>query len=328
MVDKVRYQVSFLDVMDPSVRAAITAAAPDEFNVVFADSGTPEAQMALMPDADFILAGWQPVTGAMIAAAPRLRLVQKWGIGYDKFDLDAARARGIPVAITFGANAGPVAEHAIALMLGVYRRLPYVDRKIREGVWLKSQMRSVCYQIAGKTVGLIGFGNIARMLAHRLRGFDATILYSSPRRAEAEVEQKLNARHVSQDELLASSDIVSLHAPLNDKTRGMIGAQAFARMKAGAIIINTARGGIIDEAALYQALVSGKLHGAGLDVFEREPADPANPLFQLEQVVASPHSGGAVMDNVGYVASRAFENMGRVLRGESIRAEDLIVAPG
>jgi phosphoglycerate dehydrogenase-like enzyme len=322
------YKVSFLDVMAAPVRAAIAAAAPEEFDVVFAESGTAQAQMALMPDADFILAGWQPVTAAMIAAAPRLKMVQKWGIGYDKIDLEAARARGLAVAITYGANAGPVAEHAIALMLGVYRRLPFIDRKIREGVWLKSEMRSVCYQIAGKTVGLVGFGNIARMLAYRLRGFDAQIIYTSPRRAEPEIEQKLGASYVSLDELLATSDIVSVHAPLNEKTRGMIGAQAISRMKTGAIIINTARGGIVDEAALYDALVSGKLHGAGLDVFDQEPADPANPLFTLEQVVASPHSGGAVMDNVGYVASRAFENMRRLLRNEPISPENLIVAPG
>ncbi|OWT76954.1 MULTISPECIES: 2-hydroxyacid dehydrogenase [unclassified Achromobacter] len=321
------HKVSFLDVMAAPVRQAIRAAAPAEFEITFAESGAPDAQMALMPHAEFIVAGFQPVTSAMIAAAPRLKMIQKWGIGYDKIDLDAARERGMVVAITSGANAGPVAEHAIALMLAVYRRLPLVDRKTREGVWLKSEMRSVCYQIAGKTVGLVGFGNIARMVARRLRGFDADILYTARRPADAEIERALGVRHVPMDELLARSDIVSLHVPLTDATRTLIDAAALSRMKAGAILINTARGGVVDEAALHDALVSGKLHGAGLDVFAHEPVAAGNPLLALDQVVVSPHSGGAVFDNVGYVAARAFGNLGRFLRNQSIPPEDLIVAP-
>ncbi|OZI23775.1 dehydrogenase [Bordetella genomosp. 9] len=321
------YVVAFLDVMAPPVRTAIAAAAPAGFQVRFADSGEPEAQAALAREADFILAGWQPVTAAMIAAAPGLRMVHKWGIGYDKIDVEAARRHGVAVAITSGANAGPVAEHAIALMLAVYRRLPYVDRSTRAGVWLKSDMRSVCYQLAGKTVGLLGFGNIARMLAHRLRGFDVDIRYSSRRPADAETERRLNVRQVDMDELLACSDILSVHLPLTDQTRGIIGEAAILRMKDGAVIVNTARGGIVDEAALYRALADGKLGGAGLDVFDQEPASASNPLFTLDNVVVTPHGAGAVMDNVGYVASRAFGNMQRVLQGQPIDPADLVVAP-
>jgi D-3-phosphoglycerate dehydrogenase len=313
--------------MAPTVRATIVAAAPAEFEVTFADSGAADAQMALMTDAEFIIAGWQPVTAAMIAAAPRLKMIQKWGIGYDRIDLDAARARGVAVAITAGANAGPVAEHAIALMLAVYRRLPMVDRKTREGVWLKSEMRSVCYQIAGKAVGLLGFGNIARMVAHRLRGFDAEVIYTSRQRADTVLERAFGVTYVPMDELLERSDIVSVHLPLTEQTRHLIDAPAIERMKTGAVIINTARGGIVDEAALYRALVSGKLHGAGLDVFAHEPADSTHPLFTLDQVVVSPHSGGAVFDNVGPVASHAFGNMLRLLRGEPINPADRVVAP-
>ncbi len=321
------YEVSFLDVMAPNVRQAIAQAGQPEFNVTFADSGDAQAQNKLLPGADFIITGTQPMTKAMIAAAPRARLIQKWGIGVDKIDLDAARRAGVPVAITFGANAGPVSELAIALMLAVYRKLPLVDSKLRQGVWLKSEMRSVCYQISGKTVGLLGFGNIGRKVAHRLRGFDAEILNTDLRRADPETERDLRARHVPLEELLARSDILSIHVPLDASTRGMVGAKALERMKEGAIVINTARGGIVDEKALYQALVDGKIRGAGLDVFDREPPDPANPLLSLEQVVLSPHVGGGVFDNVDYVARRAFGNMRAVLEGGQISADDLIIAP-
>ncbi|GAA4331272.1 2-hydroxyacid dehydrogenase [Pigmentiphaga soli] len=322
------YRVSFLDVMAPTVREAITAAMPEGFDIVFADSPEPDAQRALLPDADFVITGTQPFSADMFAAAPRVRLIQKWGIGYDKIDLEAARRAGVAVAITYGANAGPVAEHAIALMLAVYRRLPLIDRKLRQGVWMKAEMRSVCYQIAGKRVGLLGFGNIGRMVAHRLRGFDAEVVYHDLRRADPVTERALRARPVSLDELLAGSDILSIHVPLTAQTRGMIDAGALARMKRGAILINTARGGIVDEQALYASLAEGHLHGAGFDVFEQEPVDPANPLLTLDQFVGSPHSAGGVFDNVDYVARRAFGNMQALLQGEAISADDLIVPPG
>ncbi|MGE0797552.1 MAG: 2-hydroxyacid dehydrogenase [Lautropia sp.] len=320
-----KYRVAFLDVMAPNVRAAIAAAGQPEFEVEFAEQGQPNG--GLLPNADFIITGTEPMTSAMFTAAPRVRLIQKWGIGVDKIDLDAARRAGVPVAITFGANAGPVSELAIALMLGVYRRLPFVDRKLRQGVWLKSEMRSICYQISGKTVGLLGFGNIGRMVAHRLRGFDAEVIYTDIRKADPVTEKALRARQVPLEQLLALSDIVSVHVPLDKTTRGLVGAKAFATMKDGAILINTARGGIVDETALHAALTSGRLRGAGLDVFGVEPPDPSNPLLQLDQVVLSPHIGGGVFDNVDYVARRSFGNMRAVIAGEPIAKEDIVVPP-
>ncbi len=322
-----KYEVSFLDVMAPEVRSVIRQAGEPEFHVTFAESPDPQEQKKLLPNADFIITGTQPMTAEMIGAAARVRLIQKWGIGYDKIDLQAAARAGVPVAITFGANAGPVAEHAIALMLAVYRRLALVDRKIRDGVWLKAEMRSVCYQIAAKTVGIVGFGNIGRMVAHRLRGFDAQLLYTDIRRAHPISELSLAAKYVPLDELLARSDIVTIHAPLDDSTRHLIGPREFERMKRGSILINTARGGIVDEKALYEALVSGKLHGAGLDVHEREPVERSNPLLTLDQVVLAPHTGGGVFDNVEHVAQRCFGNMRLLLQGASLAPDDLIVPP-
>jgi D-3-phosphoglycerate dehydrogenase / 2-oxoglutarate reductase len=320
------HRVAFLDVMDAKVRDEIRSELPAGFSIEFAATTERREQLALVAEADFILTS-VPVDAELIRAAPRLKLLHKWGIGVDKFDLGAARAAGVPVAITFGANAGAVSEHVLMLMLATYRRLALADRRLREGVWLRPQLRAQCYQISGKTVGLLGFGNVARMVAHRLSGFEVEIIYSDIRRADMPTEKALRATQVPFDELIARSDILSVHVPLTPATEGLIGAENIARMKDGAVIINAARGGIVDEAALYDALVGGKLHGAGLDVFAMEPADPANPLFRLEQVVVTPHTAGSVIDLVADIARHAFTNMQSVLRGEPMPPDDVIVPP-
>jgi phosphoglycerate dehydrogenase-like enzyme len=319
------YVVAFTDTMTPQVNAEIAHAAPADFTIRFAAGADEAARVEAARDADFIFGGIAPITAAMIQAAPRLRLIQKWGIGVDKIDLDAARAAGVPVAITFGANAAPVAEHALALMLAVYRRLPYVDRSVRAGRWVRAEMRETCFQLAGRTVGLLGFGNVARMLAHRLLGFDVRILYTDIRRADQVTEAALGARRVAFDELIRACDVLSVHLPLTAGTRGMVGAAAMAAMKPGAVIISTSRGGIVDEAALCVALRDGKLLGAGLDVFDHEPLGTDSELLTLDQVVLSPHSAGSVFDNIGQQARHGFANMQAVLRGEALTAEDVVV---
>jgi D-3-phosphoglycerate dehydrogenase len=317
--------VAFTDVMTPRVNAEIARVAPAGFCVRFAAGADEAARLAILADADFIFGGVASITAAMIRAAPRLRLIQKWGIGTDKIDLEAARQAGVPVAITFGANAAPVAEHALALMLSVLRRLPYVDRNMRAGRWVRAEMREVCFQLAGRTVGLLGFGNVARMLAHRLRGFDMRILYTDIRPADLATEAALHARRVPFDELLREAEVLSVHLPLTTATRGLIGAAAMATMKREAIIINTSRGGIVDEAALCAALREGRLLGAGLDVFDAEPLAADHPLLALDTVVLSPHTAGSVFDNVAQQARHGFANMQAVLRGEPLAAEDVVV---
>jgi D-3-phosphoglycerate dehydrogenase len=189
-------------------------------------------------------------------------------------------------------------------------------------------MRSWCYQIDGKTVGIIGFGAIGRMVAHRLRGFDANIVYYDIVRPPQILERALRARYVPLDELLAMSDIVTLHTPLTELTNQMIDAAAIDRMKAGAVLINTARGEIVDEAALEQALVSGKLRGAGLDTFAVEPIRDGHPFLKLDNIVLTPHAGGGVFDNVENVARHALGNMVKVLEGVELAAPDVIVPAG
>lgn len=321
------HKVACLDVWAPLVREEVRRQAPAELALEFASSYERGHQLALARDAEFLLPGFAPVDDALLQQAPRVRMVQKWGIGYDSIDLEALRRRGIALGITAGANAAPVAELTVALMLAVYRRIPYVNRAMREGRWPTPEMRETCFQISGKTVGLVGFGSIGRMVARRLAGFDADICYFDERRADAATEAALKARFLPLADLLAGSDIVSLHAPLNQQTAHMINPSSLAAMKSGAVLINTARGGLVDETALYQALMQGKLRGAGLDAFENEPPPADHPLLSLDQVVVTPHAGGGVFDNVGHVARHALGNILKFLRGEPLAPADLIVAP-
>ena len=318
--------VACLDVWAPAVREVVASVAPPELELRFAKSYDDEEQLALVEHAEVLVPGWAAVTAPMLAHAKRLRMIQKWGIGVDRIDVEAVRRMDVPLAITAGSNAGPVAELAIALMLAVYRRIAQVDRALRQGQWLKAEMRGVCYQIAGKTVGIVGFGNIGRMVARKLRGFDADVVYFDPRRADRAIEDAAGATYATLDELLSRSDIVSLHMPLTDRTARLIDARAIESMKDGAVLINTARGELVDERALYDALVRGKLRGAGVDAFDPEPPARDHPLLTLDQVVATPHTGGAVFDNVENVARHAIGNIMRFLHGKPLPAADVIVA--
>jgi len=319
--------IACLDVWADAVRREVQRVVSADWTLHFAQSYDAAHQQMLAAQADVLLPGFAAVDEALLACAARVRWVHKWGIGIDSIDLAALRRRGIGLAITAGANAQPVAELALALILAVNRRIPYVNRVMRQGQWPTPEMRETCFQIQGKTVGLFGFGQIGQRLAQLLMGFDVRILYCDEQRAAAGVEQHLRARAVGFEELLCSSDILSLHAPLTDATRQLFSAAHLAAMKRGAILINTSRGGLVDEAALHAALVSGHLRGAGLDAFDPEPPPADHPLLALDQVVVTPHAGGGVFDNIEHVARHAFANIGRWQRGEPLPARDLILAP-
>lgn len=319
--------VACLDVWAEAVRREVQRVAPTDWTLRFAQTYEPDHQQALAADADVLLPGFAPVNEALLAAAPSVRWVHKWGIGIDSIDLAALRRRGIGLAITSGANSQPVAELALALILAVNRRIPYVNRVMRLGQWPTPQMRETCYQIQGKTIGLLGFGQIGQRLARLLYGFEVRIVYHDTRRADRDLERSLRAEPASLSDVFAQSDILSLHLPLTDATRHVINAQSLATMKPGSVLINTSRGALVDEVALHAALLSGHLRGAGLDAFDPEPPSPDNPLLQLEQVVLTPHAGGGVFDNVEHVARHAFGNIARWARGEVVLAPDLILAP-
>jgi D-3-phosphoglycerate dehydrogenase len=318
-------QVSCLGfVFDPVAQEAIRRVAPAGLALTFSDKQR-DIPDALLADCEVLMVV-APVTAEMIARAPRLRFIQKWGTGYDKIDLDAAARRGVPVAITAGANADTIGEHAVTLMLTVLRRVIVADRALREGRWIPNELRPVSRRLFGKTIGIVGMGNIGRAVARMLHGFNTELLYTK-RGGRLADEAALGATFVSLPELLRRSDIVTLHCPGGAANRHMIDRAALAAMKPGAVLINVARGDLVDEAALIAALRSGHLSGAGLDVFAEEPLPAGSALRGFDNVVLTPHAAGSVADDIGRMARHAFENVEAFLRGEPIRPADLIVGP-
>ena len=236
----------------------IAGECPASIELRMVTSPSPDERLALAGDAAFFIGGITPIPASLMDVAPGLRLIQKWGIGVDKIDLAAARARGIPVAITAGANAIPVAEFTLLLMLAVLRRLPYRESQLRGGEWNRARgdTRLQARQLRGKLVALVGLGAIGRQVARRLLAFDTEVRYFDIRRPTPAEEQALGVRFQELDALLPEADIVSLHVPYTPATRRMLSRERIARLRPGAIVINTARGEVVDELALAEALVA------------------------------------------------------------------------
>ena len=245
------------------------------------------------------------VTREVLAVAPRLKVVGRAGIGVDNIDVKSATARGVVVMNTPNGNAITTAEHAIALMFALARQIPQASASTRAGKWEKSRFMGV--ELFAKTLGLIGCGNIGSIVADRAIGLKMHVLAYDPYLTDKRALD-LGVRKVEFDELLAQADIITLHAPLTEATRNILSREALARMKRGVRIVNCARGGLIDEAALLEALQSGHVAGAALDVFEAEPAT-ASPLFALENVVCTPHLGAATTEAQENVALQVAEQM-------------------
>lgn len=269
----------------------------------------------LLREAEILWHVLKPVTAAMLAAAPRLRLIQKIGVGVNTIDLDAAAARGIAVCNLPGSNARAVAEMALLLMLACLRRLPRLDAAVRAGAgWaFDPAMQDGFGELGGRTVGLVGYGAVPRVLAPVLAALGCRVLYASRSAPAGAVGEQ---RELTT--LLAESDVVSLHLPLTPQTGRMIDAQALARMKPGAVLINTARGGLVDQAALTGALASGRLGAAGLDVFAQEPVDAADELFAQPNLVLTPHVAWLTTGTFDRSLSLAVENCRRLAAGEAL----------
>ena len=266
-----------------------------------------------LPETEILWHVLKRCTAEMIAAAPRLRLIQKIGVGVNTIDLGAAKARGIAVCNLPGTNARAVAELTLALMLAVLRRLPRFDAAMRRGEWSDPVLQDGIGELGGRTVGLVGYGAIPRLLAPVLAAMGCRLIYTS-RTPQPDAVGEWR----SLDALLSESDVVSLHLPLTAETETLIDARAIARMKRDAILINTARGGLVDQCALTQALTDGKLAGAGLDVFVHEPHDAAEPLFHLPNVVLTPHIGWLTTGTFDRSFALAAENCRRIAAGEAL----------
>jgi lactate dehydrogenase-like 2-hydroxyacid dehydrogenase len=248
--------------------------------------------------------------------APHLRIIALTAVGYDSVDVAAATARGIIVTNTAGSLTDTVADLALALMLAVARRVPESERWVRAGRWRTVGVTPMGVDLHHATLGIVGMGRIGAAVADRARGFQMQVLYHDAVRRE-DLEQRHGYRFVTLDALLRESDFVSLHTALTPETRGMIGAAELAKMKPTAFLINTSRGAVVDEQALITALQEKRFAGAGLDVFEREPVDPENPLLKMENVVTLPHVGSATEATRQAMVDLAADNVLAVLQGKA-----------
>jgi len=255
--------------------------------------------------------------GEFFRAAPKLKLVQLLSAGYDRVDVEAARKAKVPVANNGGANAIAVAEHTIMLMLAVLKRVVQLHNGVVAGKWRATDDR--IHELAGRTLGIIGLGNIGKKVARRAAAFDMTIQYYDIKRLTEDEEDALGIRFVLLTELLRSSDVVSLHVPLDDSTRNMLGARELSMMKPTSILINTCRGPVVDEDALHRALTEKRLAGAGLDVMVEEPPAKDHPLFKLPSVTLTPHSAGPTWENWTSRFRNGFDNIQRVAAGSRPR---------
>lgn len=279
-----------------------------------------DALEAAIPGADVILTSTRGVPAEVMERAPRCRMVQKLGTGVNNIDAEAASRRGIYVCNVAGANALSVAEYAVMLIMASCRHINIAHNRLaQEGRWEKSTLRDMCCEVSGKTVGIVGFGNIGRTVARLLAGFSCTLLYYDVFRMDAEAEKKHQAAYCDLDELCRRADIITLHAPLTPETKYMINAERLAMMRDDAVLVNTGRGGLIDETALYDALKRGRLLGVALDVHEREPMPDDDPLKEFERVIFSPHTGAGTRESMDRVIGEAFVNINGVLTDGTIR---------
>jgi phosphoglycerate dehydrogenase-like enzyme len=283
-----------------------------------------EEALAAGADADFVLAdAISPVTAELMARMPRLKMVQSEGVAYNAIDTKYAAEQGIYVCNNKGVNAPGVAEQTLLLILGLLKRVIPADRAVREGeqIAYKEHAMGKVAELRGRTVGLVGFGDIAQETAKRLRAFDAQVLCTKRTPLAPEEERAYGVRCVGLDELLAGSDIVSLHVPVTPATEGMANDAFFAKMREGSYLVNTARGQLVDNDACVRALRSGKLAGAAFDTLAPEPVLPDNPLLSLpedlrDKVLFSPHIAGVTERVFPSVHRHVWENAARVLAGE------------
>ena len=311
--------IVFAPAMPEPILATARAMLPPDFDLVVADVDTPAFAKAML-DADYFMGFARGIGTDFFRAAPKLKLIQLISAGYDRVDLEAARTAKVPVSNNGGANSVAVAEHTLMLILAVAKKLVWQHNHVVAGRWRVGDFNQTrLYEVEGKTLGIVGLGNIGKKVARRAQGFDMRVQYHDIVRLSEDQEDALGVRFVLFEELLRTSDIVSLHVPLGETTRNLMGAREFGMMKPTALFINTCRGPVVDENALHQALTTGKILAAGLDVMVDEPPKTDHPLFKLENVTITPHTAGPTWENWAKAFRNAFDNIQRVANSRDPR---------
>ena len=322
-------KIKLLDVstFDDDVYEMITKGSfdPAKFDLVRAGRGASEEKICgLVGDAVVILSDplhVQPVTRGIIEAADSLKLIQCYSIGFDDIDIEAARERDIPVANAAGTLSKPIAEYTITVALYLLKSIEFAHSELNKGNWVQQQMIAgpkMPLEFGALTLGIVGCGSIGQKVARLAKGFGTRILYHNRKKLPEKVERELGLEYSSFEEVLSSSDVLSINVPLTDETRGMIGAEEIARMKAGAVLVNTARGEIVNYHALAEALKNGHLRGAAVDVFENEPDIWDCPLLGLGNVILTPHSSALSPETPRRCMEKVVENLGRFTEGKPL----------
>jgi phosphoglycerate dehydrogenase-like enzyme len=309
-------KIVFSPALPSSVMEIAQGMVPEGYALQIMDQSDPEFPQAIQ-DAEYFMGFAREFMGAeFYRQAPRLKLVQLISAGYDRCDIEAARQARVPIANNGGSNSVAVAEHTMLLMLSVYKKLAWQHNNVIAGKWRVGNFdQTRLYELSGKILGIVGLGTIGKKVARRAQAFDMRVQYYDTVRLTEDQEDTLGVRFVLFPELLRTSDVVSLHVPLNDRTRNMMSTREFAAMRDSAILINTCRGPVVDENALYQALTTRQISAAGLDVMVEEPPPTGHSLFTLENVTITPHTAGPTWENWSKAFRNAFDNIQRVSSG-------------
>ncbi len=279
---------------------------------------TEEQLIPLVRDIDGYLAGLDEITGTVLRSAPKLRAVSRYGVGYERVDIKAAKELGIKVTNTPGANTQSVADLAMGLILSAARQIPYLNGRLKDGNWDRANGR----EIYGKTIGIIGLGAIGKSLARRAQGFSMKVLAYDPYMDVRWAEEN-GVRVCALDELTSESDVISLHVPLTDATRNIINRGRIERMRDGVIIVNTSRGGLVDLDAAADFIESGKIYGMGFDAFEKEPPEK-HRIYDFPNVIMTPHAGAHTAEAVMGMTEMSISNLFSLLENDG-RADKYIV---
>ena len=296
----------------------LTKAVGDRFRFLVLDRADREELLRMVPEADYLLvSGRLQIDREVIEKAGRLRMVQRTGVGLDNMDLACLKEKGIPLFVNRGVNAISVAEHTLMLMLGTLKRAYAVNLQMRQGGWKKQATGLTTRELSGKTIGIIGAGSIGQAVIKLLSGFQVDILYYDPYRLPSEKEEELGITYMDLEDLLAQADLVSLHCAYDPEKGYVIAERELSLMKDGAVLINTARGRLVKEAALITALESGKLSACGIDTFEEEPPAGVSRLASYDQVLLSPHVAGVSYEAFSRMMELAADNIALFDQGKT-----------
>jgi phosphoglycerate dehydrogenase-like enzyme len=313
-------KIAYLAKARPDLQARI----PKDVEGVILEAGPggvySESDLRKVADVDALVVSMEPVNEQLLSACKKLKIVQRLGVGYETLDLQAAARRNIPCCNIEGVNKEAVAEHGMTLILALSKRLLEINRLTHQGRWNDARLQTKhVHELSGKTLGIIGLGNTGSSLARRARALGMNILYNDVRPIDPSVIEETQAVYAEKEHLFRTADVISVNTDLNETTARMIDAKVLSLMQPHALFICCARGGIVDEPALRDALNTGKIAGAGIDVFDPEPIRPDNPLLQAKNIIVTSHVAGVTEETTQRIFDWAHENVRRVMRGEKPR---------